>query len=319
MGNMAKTPSAGTPRLPFPIYRPSMSIERYFLFDVDVITWLRRTHRILGVLVGTLPQIPQQNVFLGLPLQLMAEEARLLVDKGLAYISLDHQRHLQGLSNPALGRIETLQKALEQEGTKAALVSQKKKTASKSRALHRSKPEDSPKAIPAIGRSDEAEHQDDESMALFGSVSRPQPDAGSRQSATDQPIEPWIITPTTTDGLLNTPPENPSAPPPNVKSASYSVFRLLHQEGYFLSPGLRFGCQYMAYPGDPLRFHSHFLAVGADWDEELDLLDIVGGGRLGTGVKKGFLLGGPAPNVSHDEDQPSHSIARAFCIEWGGM
>lgn len=29
-----------------------------------------------------------------------------------------------------------------------------------------------------------------------------------------------------------------------------------------------------------------------DWEEEFDLLDLVGGGRLGTGVKKGWLVGG---------------------------
>jgi len=50
-----------------------------------------------------------------------------------------------------------------------------------------------------------------------------------------------------------------------------------------MTPGLRFGCHYTVYPGDPLRFHSHFLATGADWDEEFDLLDIVGGGRLVLG------------------------------------
>ena len=62
---------------------------------------------------------------------------------------------------------------------------------------------------------------------------------------------------------------------------SYSLFAYLHRKGYFLSPGLRFGCQYLVYPGDPLRFHSHFLASGVGWDEEMNLMDIVGGGRLG--------------------------------------
>ena len=49
-----------------------------------------------------------------------------------------------------------------------------------------------------------------------------------------------------------------------------------------------------------------------DWEEEFDLLDIVGGGRLGTGVKKGYLIGGQEPG----EDEKG---VRTFCIEWGGM
>ena len=319
MGNMAVASSVNTPKLPFPIYRPSMAVERYLLFDVETITWLRKTHSILGVLVGTLPQIPQQNVFLGLPLQLMAEEARLLVERGLAYVTLDHERHVQGFSKPNPGRLEALQSALKQEGLEAALVSQKKKTDIKSRALNRSKLDRLPKPAQEIGASEKIEGKDDETTSLFGSVDRPESERDSHQGTTDEPIEPWIITPTTADGLLNSPLEKPPVPLPSVKHSSFALFKLLHREGYFLSPGLRFGCQYMAYPGDPLRFHSHFLAVGADWDEELDLLDVVGGGRLGTGVKKGFLLGGPAPNVMHDGNKASHDDVRAFCIEWGGM
>ena len=100
-------------------------------------------------------------------------------------------------------------------------------------------------------------------------------------------------------------------------------------------PGLRFGCQYTAYPGDPLRFHSHFLCSGMGWDEEFDLLDLVTGGRMGTGVKKGYLLGGVAKagdraggrrgRVSESEekgigvDDGGEEELRTFCIEWGGM
>jgi len=67
----------------------------------------------------------------------------------------------------------------------------------------------------------------------------------------------------------------------------------------------------MAYPGDPLRFHSHFLVAGKEWDEEIDLMDLVAGGRLGTGVKKGYLIGGTSGE--------GEANARAFSIEWAGM
>ena len=87
------------------------------------------------------------------------------------------------------------------------------------------------------------------------------------------------------------------------------------------------------YPGDPLRFHSHFLAMGHDWDEEIDILDLIGDGRLGTGVKKGWLIGGAVKNsdtnAKHDaitKDAQSSAAegsedfhVRTFCVEWGGM
>lgn len=91
------------------------------------------------------------------------------------------------------------------------------------------------------------------------------------------------------------------------------------------------------YPGDPLRFHSHFLANGLGWDEEIGLLDLVGGGRLGTGVKKGWLVGGRVEggggNIGGweegkgdgdgaeggDDCRGGEGKIRTFCIEWGGM
>lgn len=43
---------------------------------------LRSEHRICGLLVGTLPHLSQQNVFLGLPVVLTPEEVVLLIEKG---------------------------------------------------------------------------------------------------------------------------------------------------------------------------------------------------------------------------------------------
>ncbi|KAI7113873.1 hypothetical protein KC352_g34850, partial [Hortaea werneckii] len=107
-----------------------------------------------------------------------------------------------------------------------------------------------------------------------------------------------------------------SAELPAVPS-SYPLYRHLHENDYFMSPGLRFGCQYTAYPGDPLRFHSHFLCNGMGWDEEFDLMKLVGGGRLGTGVKKGYLIGGEEEEKANGES--GNGPVRTFCVEWGGM
>ncbi|KAA8627628.1 tRNA-splicing endonuclease subunit sen34 [Pyrenophora tritici-repentis] len=78
---MASAPVPKPVKEPFPI---SLVAGHYLLFDVDVIAHCRRTHNICGLLVGTIPNLSQQNVFLGVPLELMPEEARVLVDKGAA-------------------------------------------------------------------------------------------------------------------------------------------------------------------------------------------------------------------------------------------
>ena len=56
------------------------------------------------------------------------------------------------------------------------------------------------------------------------------------------------------------------------------------------------------------------------------MLELIGGGRLGTAVKKGFLIGGKKPPDEDENRGGAESSAdtdgdgvRAFCIEWAGM
>lgn len=141
-----------------------------------------------------------------------------------------------------------------------------------------------------------------------------------------EPLKCFPITPTTSHPPLPLP--SPQAQiktllPPTPKPYPLYAYLHNHPTAYFVSPGLRFGADYLVYPGDPLRFHSHFLAVGREWDEEVELLTLIGGGRLGTGVKKGFLVGGKEggggrEGKSDDGDNDGEGV-RCFCIEWGGM
>ncbi|RDW80751.1 tRNA-splicing endonuclease subunit Sen34 [Coleophoma crateriformis] len=289
----------------------SLIAGRYLLFDINVVTYLRRTHNICGVLIGGIPQIPQQNVFLGLPLELLPEEARLLVEKRVAYIVDDtawHKPKFSTLSGEERRRyLDSLREAglkskrAADEGAKKRQAHGLAKEAATRRAKGALKPDSDEKDIP-----DSAKEVSD---SLFGDE-RPQSPTPSTISVSNKP---HAITPTTTYPPLSLPDIPTEEAKPPVPS-SYPLFTHLHSRGYFTTPGLRFGCDYTAYPGDPLRFHSHFLATGYGWEEEIPMLDIVGGGRLGTGVKKGFLIGGAESESSTEGDN-----VRTFCIEWGGM
>ena len=313
---------------PFPIFLVS---GHYLVYDINTITYARREHNICGVLIGTLPKIPQQNVFLGVPLHLMPEEARVLVDKGVAFVVDDAKVHSVAL--PAqLGEAEKLAylKDLEREGHQEALMSEQKTTAKKEMALKRigRLAEISPTPIRAEAQIDgqiEVAGDAEEETSLFASPSSTQPRPTSPPSTT---LIPHHVTPTLAHPPLPPPsPPTRSSHPPPVPTTSYPLYAHLHSLGYFMTPGLRFGCQYSVYPGDPLRFHSHFLAVGVDWDEPIDLLGLVGGGRLGTGVKKGFLIGGqqqsePSQETSTATDEEgvrSGGKMRTICIEWASM
>ncbi|RDW70927.1 tRNA splicing endonuclease subunit SEN34 [Aspergillus mulundensis] len=306
-----------SPDLPIPI---SYIAGNYFVFSVDAATFLRREHHICGVLAGTLPQVPQQNVFTGLPLELMPEEARLLVEKGVGCIVDEVNFQKQGMKSLMEEDRKKYLKELESQGLESKQLQIRRKERLREEYLKKKNEKAAAKAKKAEEKQDtSAAPSGEDSVFLFDDrqPSTSPSHVSSRRSSVLGASDAMGITPAISHPLLpQQPPAEHHLPLPEVPS-SYPLFAHLHSKGYFLSPGLRFGCQYMAYPGDPLRFHSHFLAVAAEWDEQLDLMTIISGGRLGTGVKKGFLIGGA--DKSRDDSGVAGSNVRAFSIEWAGM
>ncbi|EGV64684.1 tRNA-intron endonuclease catalytic domain-like protein [Yamadazyma tenuis ATCC 10573] len=90
--------------------------------------------------------------------------------------------------------------------------------------------------------------------------------------------------------------------------SSYSIFCQLKHQGYYLLPGLKFGGEFIAYPGDPLRYHSHVIVHPVS---EVNFYSLIVSGRLATGVKKLYVISEP------DETDPTFNIT--FSIEWAGF
>ncbi|KAF1945241.1 SEN34 subunit of tRNA-splicing endonuclease [Clathrospora elynae] len=354
---MAPAPAPNPVTEPFTI---SCIAGRYLLFDVDIIAHCRRAHNICGVLVGTIPNLSQQNVFLGIPLELMPEEARVLVERGAAYVVDDaavHQNRFMEMSREErLKFMEDMDRRGEEVTREQHSQAERRKDrALKEKGLRRETMERQSEDSVADGTAtDETLQADDSSVAssdlgfiMKGSsfsdpwvqIKAPKIDSSAIESILLEPTpasspEPTVrsstskgvagqkhfVTPTTSYPPLPTPSQDVALPLPAVPN-SYPLFRYLHSKGYFHMPGLRFGCHYNVYPGDPLRYHSHFAATGLGWDHEFDLLDVVGGGRLGTGTKKAYMIGGEDPDVGGRGDDNSHDeeSVRAFSIEWAAI
>lgn len=265
---------------------------RYLIFEVSILKHIREVHHICGVLIGTLPQISQQNVFLGLPLQLMPEEAAYLVRHDYAYVVDDREVHRNTIASISEDQLEALkskkltERALKEAATRKAQL-QKKRAALEQRGL----------------------------THLLGQLSVDDADSvnsiGNNKKSTDSG---YTHVDTVSNSLIYQPDSSAdtsmSSMQPSPSMPRYDLFSHLHAQGYFMTPGLRFGAQFVAYPGDPLRFHSHFVASGHAWDVEIPIMDVVGGGRLGTGVKKAWLIGGK---------RPDNEEVKCFTIEWAGM
>lgn len=93
--------------------------------------------------------------------------------------------------------------------------------------------------------------------------------------------------------------------------AKCGVFQDLWEKGYYMGVGVKFGGDFLVYPGDPLRYHSHFVATVIDSPgSTINPMEVVAHGRLGTATKKAHLLCG-----WYDETQE----VTYFSIEWSGF
>ncbi|KAG5929249.1 hypothetical protein E4U42_006507 [Claviceps africana] len=271
---------------------------RYLVFDPDAVAFLRRCEHINGTLVGTTPQQPTQNVFLGLPVELRPEEVDILLHKKSAHVVDDADAHNAALQADRNAAFRRRYIASLRNNKQAARYTLSQKSASKTTGkvvCLESNCQDVNSPHPE--RRDESHI-----MSMEG-----KPINRENQSAS---VGPLAVTPVSSVTLVA------SASEPNAafRAVNPTLCDLLKSRGHYTTPGLRFGSRYSVYPGDPLRFHAHFMANEYYWEEQIPILDIVGGGRLATAVKKAFLIGGHDASKGSDLDS-----IQTYSIEWAAM
>ena len=79
-------------------------------------------------------------------------------------------------------------------------------------------------------------------------------------------------------------------PQTSCEKLRYQVFVDLWEKGYYLTSGINFGGDFLAYPGDPIRYHSFFIVIIVPWGKKTTPFEIISAGRLGASVKKTALL-----------------------------
>lgn len=218
-----------------------------------------RGHGILGTLSGTLSLAPQQNVLLGLPLQLMAEEVVWLVKSKLGFIIPSHELFQTGFSDEEPSQVE--------------------------------------------GLSSESESKTPVFFNVENTCNDPAEIKRLSNAYEEEDIQHELLAPFSSDSQL--------------------LFNHLKDQGFMLCPGMRFGGTFVAYPGDPLRYHSHLIVNSREYyDEDIGLNNIVNGGRLSTGVKKLWLVGGQLKDemrAAEEVGAKDEENISCFSIEWAGF
>ncbi|XP_010584907.1 tRNA-splicing endonuclease subunit Sen34 [Loxodonta africana] len=293
---------------------------RSLVWGAEAVQALRERLGVGGRTVGALPRGPRQNSRLGLPLLLMPEEARLLAEigavtlvsaprpdprsHGLALASFKRQQEQGFQEQSALAaearenrRQELLEKITEGQAAKKQKLEQDSGAGGSQEAA----------GSQAVGENEanasqgSKENEEAGSSSSLGSSSyQPGPSDGAAplprsallvQLATARP-RPIKARPL--DWRVQSK-DWPHAGRP-THELRYSIYRDLWERGFFLSAAGKFGGDFLVYPGDPLRFHAHYIAQCWGAEDPIPLQDLVSAGRLGTSVRKTLLLCSPQPD-----------------------
>ena len=234
-----------------------------YVWSAASIALLRRNYGIVGMLTGSLPLIPQQNAFLGVPLQLFEEEVVYLLRRGAAILVDDTKAHdLESFSEAELDRWHQQRTAsildrrrIAMEEAKETKEKLKERFALSQSALEKKRLREERKKSQKI----EGKEED-----LF-SKEKPAPAAG--QADDDLTNASHLITiPSSSsslqwhsvrigDNAFETLSSAAKAglwryPTTSNQRARCATFEALRAKGYYMGKGLRFGGDFVVYPGE---------------------------------------------------------------------
>ena len=234
------------------------------------ITYLRKNHRIVGTFIGSLPERTQQNDDLGLPLLLMPEEAKLLVENGIAVIikyDMNFEEMKEFYDKLKTEFVEEYSKQFKAERTQTILNMSEKIVAGKiDKFLEKNVGMDPKQAEEEIIRAE------------ISKIPEITADTCATKIYTNCPFDKRSETviefkyPKTERQLIR-----------------YRVFRDLWNKNYYITDGIKFGADFLVYEMNPIVIHSKFMVICRE-EQQLDDLEIQAYGRLGKSVRKNVLI-----------------------------
>ncbi|XP_007955122.1 tRNA-splicing endonuclease subunit Sen34 [Orycteropus afer afer] len=287
---------------------------RSLVWGAEAVQALRERLGVGGRTVGALPRGPRQNSRLGLPLLLMPEEARLLAEIGaVTLVSAprpDPRNH--GLTLASFTRQQ--ERGFEEQSALAAEARQSRRQmlqgkiaegqAAKKQKLEQDSGASGSQEAAGSQASGEKEASAGQASVENEEAAPSSSQPGSSDGGTPLPRSALLVQ------VATARPRPVKAKPLDWRVQSkdwphagrpahelrYSIYRDLWERGFFLSAAGKFGGDFLVYPGDPLRFHAHYIAQCWAAADPIPLQDLVSAGRLGTSVRKTLLLCSPQPD-----------------------
>ncbi|XP_074597953.1 tRNA splicing endonuclease subunit 34 [Brevipalpus obovatus] len=294
--------------------RPSTSTAHRFILHYNngsILVWdaadalnLRKDHRILGQLIGPFPGSSSQVNENGLPLSLMKEEARLLIDKNMADL-VEFDSTVQS-DSVEIFRQHTQKVKIEAQEAARQKRAQELETRIKDIVVKRSKRLE--------GRESEMESIDENSLI------KEKLDIFEASNKNVFPVQIFTKSPWNHDGaIINNSWLYPSNKRERIK---YNTFKDLYGKGYYIMSGLRFGCDYLVYESDPLVMHARYMVLCKDPRDDLTALQLISLSRTSVQVNKQLMIAITSDEIDQDATCMDQAQQESSCVylsfQWRG-
>ncbi|KAK3549092.1 hypothetical protein QTP70_031340 [Hemibagrus guttatus] len=256
---------------------------------------------VIGTLVGSLARQPRQNVRLGRPLEILQEEARLLVETGKAAV-LRH-KELDENKESRSKAVELYKARLEQSFEEQSALALEDKKAVLQRVMDEK--QNDPKYNEGAEQAVRERLESLEKSFSFPRSAMAVQLCTARAGFSQSPEEHAFLA---ADWPM---------PRDERSETRFQVYKDLRRKGFYLTAAGKFGGDYLVYPGDPLRFHAHFIALCLPMDEKLPVCDLLAIARLGSNVKKTVLL--CSPQNSSDKGEETEEEVVYSSLQWSGI
>jgi len=274
----------------------------YLITNVDDALKLRK-HRICGAMSGTKPKQMHRSDQLVLPMILLPEQVMLLISQGLADV-------VQYKDDQILRPIDEYKKDYDR-WLKMEIEKQSQEYHEKSieKSLKHARDIAIGRKAKALSRNQTLDDDSEEPKAKQAKLDHNELEGDSRREVTDEEVakveeelrarprklltdtevvrEIWLESPFHDNDQYE--PVMEIAPQSESEKLRYAVMVDLWGKGYFLTSGIKFGGDYLAYPADPYLCHASHIIVCLS-DPNPTSTDKAAWCRLGSQVKKIVLL-----------------------------
>eukprot|EP01122_Echinamoeba_exundans_P003745 TRINITY_DN13812_c0_g1_i1.p1 TRINITY_DN13812_c0_g1~~TRINITY_DN13812_c0_g1_i1.p1 ORF type:complete len:306 (+),score=49.64 TRINITY_DN13812_c0_g1_i1:105-920(+) len=249
---------------------------KFYVFNPQGIYDLRVNHRILGSLVGNLPDYGEQVSFNGPPLLLSIDEVAFIRSRNICPI-LDDSLEYDLPDAELVGRFETARESwIEAHAVEHERIRREK--AEKYR-IPKEKPEKTPPDAPEKLQEE-------------------------KKQSNIAPFEPTLLIPLQTPLELSMGRRNKLVeiqdlqyPKTPMEHLRLKVFADLWDKGLFVQPDSRFKCDFLVYDEDPMIAHASYVIICCLWNQSIDLLEVSGRGRLATTIRKHVVVASLNPDT----------------------